>query len=128
MGRVWEAVDGVLRRRVAVKEVLPPEGLEPQERRRLMARAVREARAAALLEHESIVVVHDVLVDGDRPWIVMELVEGVTLREAAPLPPAEAARVGAAVLGALRAAHAAGVLHRDVTPGNVMLGPGPAGG
>ncbi|MFI0408866.1 serine/threonine-protein kinase [Actinomadura sp. 3N508] len=129
MGRVWEAVDGVLRRPVAVKEVLPPEGLDPAERRRLMARAVREARAAALLEHESIVVVHDVLVEGDRPWIVMELVEGVTLREAAPLPPAEAARVGVAVLGALRAAHAAGVLHRDVTPGNIMLasGPGPAG-
>ncbi|WP_165969088.1 serine/threonine-protein kinase [Actinomadura sp. KC06] len=128
MGRVWEAVDGVLRRPVAVKEVLPPEGLEPEERRRLMARAVREARAAALLEHESIVVVHDVLVDGGRPWIVMELVEGVTLREAAPLPPVEAARVGAAVLGALRAAHAAGVLHRDVTPGNIMLAPDPAGG
>ncbi|TDB87343.1 serine/threonine protein kinase [Actinomadura sp. KC216] len=127
MGRVWEAVDGVLRRRVAVKEVLPPDGLEPDERRRLMARAVREARAAALLEHESIVVVHDVLDDGDRPWIVMELVEGVTLREAAPLPPAEAARVGAAVLDALRAAHAAGVLHRDVTPGNIMLAPGPGG-
>lgn len=124
MGRVWEAVDGELRRRVAVKEVLLPAELDPAERRRPLARAVREARAAALLEHESIVVVHDVLVDGGRPWIVMELVDGVTLRAAAPLPPAQAARVGAAVLGALRVAHAAGVLHRDVTPGNIMLVPG----
>ncbi|MGH3242138.1 MAG: serine/threonine-protein kinase, partial [Spirillospora sp.] len=68
MGRVWEAVDAELRRPVAVKEVLLPEELDPQERRRLMRRAVREARAAALLEHESIVVVHDVVVDGGRPW------------------------------------------------------------
>ncbi|XRQ15056.1 serine/threonine-protein kinase [Actinomadura welshii] len=121
MGRVWEAEDRALRRRVAVKEVLLPEGLAPGERRRLVERAAREARTAARLEHPSIVVVHDVLVHDDRPWIVMELVDGVTLREAAPVPPAEAARVGAEVLAALRAAHAAGVLHRDVSMGNVLL-------
>ncbi|WP_207945577.1 serine/threonine-protein kinase [Actinomadura sp. 7K534] len=121
MGRVWEADDRALRRRVAVKEVLLPEGLASEERRRLVERATREARTAARLEHESIVVVHDVFVHDDRPWIVMELVDGVTLREAAPVPPAEAARVGAAVLAALRAAHAAGVLHRDVSMGNVLL-------
>ncbi|MFI0481306.1 protein kinase [Actinomadura sp. 9N215] len=89
MGRVWEALDGELRRPVAVKELLLPDDLEPAERRRLMTRTVREARAAALLEHESIVAVHDVLVDGGRPWIVMELIDGITLREAAPVPPAE---------------------------------------
>ncbi|MBE1532454.1 serine/threonine-protein kinase [Actinomadura algeriensis] len=121
MGRVWEAADEVLRRRVAVKEVLLPDGLDAGERSRLCRRAVREARAAGMLDHESIIAVHDVLLEGDRPWIVMELVDGRSLRETMPVAPREAARIGASVLGALRAAHRAGVLHRDVTPGNVLL-------
>ncbi|OLT36300.1 hypothetical protein BJF79_06745 [Actinomadura sp. CNU-125] len=121
MGRVWEAADEVLRRRVAVKEVVFPADLDAGERARLCRRAVREARAAGMLDHASIIAVHDVLVEDDRPWIVMELVDGRSLREAMPVEPREAARIGASVLDALRAAHRAGVLHRDVTPGNVLL-------
>ncbi|WP_199747636.1 serine/threonine-protein kinase [Actinomadura sp. WAC 06369] len=122
MGRVWEADDTLLRRRVAVKEVLLPAGLDARERGRLCRRAVREARAAGRLDHPSIITVHDVFLEDDRPWIVMEAVAGRSLREALPVPPREAARIGAAVLDALLAAHRAGVLHRDVTPGNVLLG------
>lgn len=121
MGRVWAALDELLRREVAVKEILLPEEVGSREFMELCARAVREARAAALLDHESIITVHDVFIEQDRPWIVMELVRGSSLRQVLPLPAAEVARIGLHLLTALEFAHARGVLHRDVTPSNVLL-------
>jgi serine/threonine protein kinase len=126
MGTVWRAVDELLRQEVAVKEVrLPPE-LDHAARAELTERTLREARAAARLRsHPSIVTVHDVVMDGGRPWIVMELIHGRSLdqivRTDGPLSPRQAAWVGRHVLDALGAAHAMGVLHRDVKPGNVLL-------
>ncbi|MFI8189056.1 protein kinase [Streptomyces sp. NPDC085946] len=125
MGTVWRARDEVLRREVAVKEVRAPAGLPVHDVERMYARLEREAWAAARIAHPGVVTVYDVATDGGRPWIVMELVRGLSLAEVldaeGPLPPRRAARVGAEVLAALRAAHAAGVLHRDVKPGNVLV-------
>ncbi|MET9954719.1 protein kinase [Streptomyces sp. NPDC006339] len=125
MGTVWRARDELLGREVAVKEVRAPAGLPTEDRERLFARLEREARSAARIAHRNVVTVYDVALDDGRPWIVMELVRGLTLAETleaeGPLPPRRAAHVGAEVLAALRAAHAAGVLHRDVKPANVLL-------
>ncbi|SEG99229.1 Serine/threonine protein kinase [Nonomuraea solani] len=126
MGTVWLAVDELLRQQVAVKEVRLPADLDEAARRDLTERTLREARAAARLRsHPSIVTVHDVVMDSGRPWIVMELVHGRSLdrivREDGPLPPAQVAWAGRHVLDALGAAHAMGVLHRDVKPGNVLM-------
>ncbi|MFD8202741.1 serine/threonine-protein kinase [Streptomyces sp. NPDC059701] len=125
MGTVWRARDEVLHREVAVKEVRAPAGLPDTEVRRMYARLEREAWAAARVAHRNVVTVYDVATDGGRPWIVMELVRGLSLADLldaeGPLAPRRAALVGAEVLAALRAAHAAGVLHRDVKPGNVLL-------
>ncbi|MFG2007370.1 serine/threonine-protein kinase [Spirillospora sp. NPDC048911] len=125
MGTVWAAVDDVLRREVAVKEIRLPDELPAADRRVVSERAQREARAAALIDHPSVITVHDVVIEDERPWIVMELVRGVSLdqviREQGPRPPAEAARIGLRLLDALEAAHARGVLHRDVKPSNVLL-------
>ncbi|GAT65305.1 serine/threonine protein kinase [Planomonospora sphaerica] len=124
-GIVWLAADEVLHRDVAVREVRIPSGLGPVARQTFHAAALRETNLAVRIKHPSIVVVHDVVVDDDRPWIVMELLHGAsleeTVRERRPLPPRQAARVGAGVLGALSAVHAAGVLHRGIAPGNVFL-------
>ncbi|MFJ7423181.1 serine/threonine-protein kinase [Streptomyces uncialis] len=126
MGTVWHARDEVLHREVAVKEVRAPAGLPAAEVARLHTRLEREAWAAARVSHRGVVTVHDVAVDGGRPWIVMELVRGLALSDVldaeGPLPPPRAARIGAEVLNALRAAHEAGVLHRDIKPGNVLIG------
>ncbi|MFI6105579.1 protein kinase [Streptomyces sp. NPDC051310] len=125
MGVVWRARDEVLGREVAVKEVRAPAGLAAADEQRLYARLEREAWAAARVSHRNVVTVYDVATEGGRPWIVMELVRGVTLSDAldaeGPVPPRRAAHIGAEVLAALRAAHGAGVLHRDVKPGNVLL-------
>jgi tRNA A-37 threonylcarbamoyl transferase component Bud32 len=125
MGRVWRAHDEVLDREVAVKELLPPPDLPAADARAVQARTLREARAAARLDHPGVVTVYDVLNTGERSWIVMEYVPSRTLHQVVsqdgPLNHREAARVGLAVLDALRAAHAAGVLHRDVKPPNVLL-------
>ncbi|CAL9398086.1 protein kinase domain-containing protein [Streptomyces sp. enrichment culture] len=125
MGTVWRARDEVLRREVAVKEVRAPAGLPAADVQRLYARLEREAWAAARVAHRNVVTVYDVASDEGRPWIVMELVRGITLAELldaeGPLEPRRAAAIGAEVLSALRAAHEAGVLHRDVKPGNVLL-------
>ncbi|MGW4302798.1 serine/threonine-protein kinase [Streptomyces sp. NPDC004646] len=125
MGTVWRARDEVLHRDVAVKEVRAPAGLPASDVERMYARLEREAWAAARISHRNVVTVYDVAMEGGRPWIVMELVRGRSLADAleadGPLPPDRAARIGAEVLAALRAAHVAGVLHRDVKPANVLL-------
>ena len=125
MGTVWRATDGLLRREVAVKEVLLPPQMPPDERDALCERTMREARACAALSHPSIVQVYDVVTDGDRPWIVMELLESRSLAdmiiEDGPLAGRAVAKIGIAMLGALEVAHAVGVLHRDVKPANVLI-------
>ncbi|MFD8815833.1 serine/threonine-protein kinase [Streptomyces sp. NPDC059627] len=125
MGTVWRARDEVLGRDVAVKEVRAPFGLSGSDVERMYARLEREAWAAARVANRNVVTVYDVAMEGGRPWIVMELIQGVSLADVleaeGPMSPQRAAGVGAEVLSALRAAHAAGVLHRDVKPGNVLL-------
>ncbi|MGW0582515.1 protein kinase domain-containing protein, partial [Streptomyces sp. NPDC002920] len=125
MGTVWRARDEVLHREVAVKEVRAPAGLAASDIERMYARLEREAWAAARVANRNVVTVYDVAMQDGRPWIVMELVRGVSLADLldaeGPLEPARAAHIGAEVLSALRAAHEAGVLHRDVKPANVLL-------
>jgi serine/threonine protein kinase len=127
MGTVWRAHDEVVDRDVAVKEPRVPDHLPERERQNVYLRMQREARAAARIEHPSVVTMHDVVVEDGKPWIVMELIQGHSLGDRlreGTLDVREAARIGLAVLGALTAAHRAGVLHRDVKPDNVMLGQG----
>ncbi|MGW1766406.1 serine/threonine-protein kinase [Streptomyces sp. NPDC002073] len=125
MGKVWRAHDEVLHRTVAVKELTAGLYVAEADRAVLHARTQKEARAAARIAHPAVVTVHDVLEHDDRPWIVMEYIDGPSLADAAKaagrIEPREAARIGLHVLGALRAAHAVGVFHRDVKPGNVLL-------
>ncbi|WP_435244843.1 serine/threonine-protein kinase [Streptomyces sioyaensis] len=125
MGTVWRARDEVLGRTVAVKELRFPGGVEEDEKRRLITRTLREAKAIARIRNNGAVTVYDVVDEDDRPWIVMELVEGRSLaevvRDDGPLTPRRAAEVGLAVLDVLRAAHAEGILHRDVKPSNVLM-------
>ncbi|MFE0676196.1 serine/threonine-protein kinase [Streptomyces sp. NPDC058867] len=125
MGTVWRARDEVLHREVAVKEVRAPHGLPAADVERMYARLEREAWAAARVADRNVVTVYDVATQDGRPWIVMELVRGISLAELldaeGPLAPQRAAHIGAEVLAALRAAHEAGVLHRDVKPANVLL-------
>ncbi|MEU8697353.1 serine/threonine-protein kinase [Streptomyces sp. NPDC048680] len=125
MGKVWRAHDEVLHRTVAVKELTAGLYVAEADRVVLHARTQKEARAAARITHPGVVTVHDVIEYDNRPWIVMQYVDGPSLadavKESGELVPREAARIGLHVLGALRAAHGAGVLHRDVKPGNVLL-------
>ncbi len=125
MGVVWRARDEVLAREVAVKEVRAPAGLGTADERRLYQRLEREAWAAGRISHRNVVTVFDVATEDGRPWIVMELIRGLALSDMleaeGPLAPRRAAHIGAEILAALRAAHEAGVLHRDVKPGNVLI-------
>ncbi|MFF4434596.1 serine/threonine-protein kinase [Streptomyces sp. NPDC001513] len=125
MGVVWRARDEVLARDVAVKEVRAPAGLDPAELQRMYRRLEREAWAAARVSHRGVVTVYDVASEDGRPWIVMELVRGLSLADVleaeGPMSPQRAAHIGEQVLSALRSAHDAGVLHRDVKPGNVLI-------
>ncbi|MEU6710695.1 serine/threonine-protein kinase [Nonomuraea sp. NPDC046802] len=124
-GTVWRAIDEILDRQVAVKQVRVPEGLTPRERAEFADRAIHEARSAGRLRDPAIVVVHDVVLEGDQPWIIMDIVSGRSLdkviREQGPLPPAFVAAVGLRVLSALEVAHAHGMLHHDVKPANILL-------
>jgi eukaryotic-like serine/threonine-protein kinase len=125
MGTVWRAEDETLGRTVAVKELRFPSNIDEEEKRRLITRTLREAKAIARIRNNSAVTVFDVVDEDDRPWIVMELVEGKSLaeviREDGLLEPRRAAEVGLAILDVLRSAHREGILHRDVKPSNVLL-------
>ncbi len=124
MGTVWRAVDELLGRDVALKELHVDEGSGPDDRLR-GERALREARTVAQIKHPHVIVLHDVVEQDGHPWIVMELVDGSSLADRlgaqGPLGPREAGRVAAALLDALRVAHARGVLHRDIKPANVLV-------
>jgi serine/threonine protein kinase len=127
MGRVWRANDDLLQRPVAVKEVLFPAGITEEETTALRERTLREAVSAARLNSVATIRVFDV-VEADRtPWIVMELVEGPSLsevlKERGALSPQETAQVGLGLVDALAEAHRAGIVHRDVKPGNVLFRP-----
>ncbi|CAM5379652.1 MULTISPECIES: serine/threonine-protein kinase [Streptomyces] len=130
MGLVWRARDLALHREVALKEVRPPDPAllesDPAAARMLRERVLREARSLARIDHPNVVTIHHI-VDSEEvahPWLVMELVTGGSLQDRlaeGSLAPTEAARLGRGVLAALRAAHAAGIHHRDVKPANVLL-------
>ncbi|MFJ6674766.1 protein kinase [Actinosynnema sp. NPDC091369] len=130
MGTVWRALDLGLHREVAIKEVRPADAdqveANPAMAAQLRERVLRESRALARLQHPNVVSIYQIIdsADSPYPWIVMELVRGTSLDarlDQGVLSPAEAARVGRDVLAALRSAHSAGVMHRDVKPGNVLL-------
>ncbi|WP_345400987.1 serine/threonine-protein kinase [Nonomuraea salmonea] len=124
-GTVWRAIDEVLDRQVAVKQVRVPERLSPQEHAEFIDRAIHEARSAGRLRDPAIVLVHDVVIEGAQPWIIMDLVTGRSLdkviKQSGPLPPEYVAAIGLRVLSALEVAHAHGMLHQDVKPANILL-------
>jgi len=128
MGVVWRARDELLSRDVAVKEMIWPPSLTDQERQAVCRRAAREAQVAARLNHRNVVRVFDIVEEDGCPWIVMELLPYRSLQDViedeGPLAPAEAAKVGLQILAALSAAHAEGIVHRDVKPANILIGPG----
>ncbi|MEU6277685.1 serine/threonine-protein kinase [Streptomyces populi] len=125
MGTVWRAEDETLGRTVAVKELRFPSAIDEEEKRRLITRTLREAKAIARIRNNGAVTVFDVVDEDNRPWIVMELIEGKSLAEAiredGVLTPRRAAEVGLAILDVLQAAHREGILHRDVKPSNVLI-------
>jgi eukaryotic-like serine/threonine-protein kinase len=126
MGTVWLATDRVLEREVALKEVTFSVDVTDEERRILRERTMREARAAARLDHPCVATVYDVVEEDGKPWLVMEHVSARSLQEIleeqGPLAPDAVARIGLDVLAALDAAHHAGIVHRDVKPANVLVG------
>jgi hypothetical protein len=127
MGVVWLAEDRTIGRRVAIKELRLPDGVAPDERTVFEARVLREARTAGRLNDPGVVTVHDVVQEAGATFIVMELIQATTLsalvREQGPLSQAMVANLAEQLLSALAAAHAAGVVHRDVKPSNIMVQP-----
>ena len=129
MGAVWLASDELLGRRVAVKQVLPPPTADAAVIAQQRQRALREGRIAARLSHPHAVTVHDVALEDGAPWLVMEYLPSRSLAEVLQedgvLPVDQVAQIGAQVADALAATHAAGIVHRDVKPANVLIGRGP---
>ena len=125
MGVVWQAHDERLHRTVALKQLLLQPGLSAGESHEARERAMREGRIAARLQHPNAVAVYDVVEDAGQPVLIMEYVPSKSLSavldERGPLSPLEVARIGAQVATALTAAHTAGIVHRDIKPGNVLL-------
>src|SRR4051812_45597513 len=125
MGTVWWAYDEVGKREVAVKEVHLPPSLSARERANLIKRTNREAIAAGRLHHPGLIAMYDVVIEDDRPWLIMEYVAARSLEdvfvEDGPISPLRVAEIGRQLLDALCAAHDAGIVHRDVKPSNVLL-------
>ncbi|MGP3927079.1 protein kinase domain-containing protein [Streptomyces sp. 8N616] len=125
MGTVWTALDTQFNHPVVLKELLLPGSVDAEARAQWLQRVRREAQAVARIGHEHVVAVHDVVEADDQVWIVMEQVTPHSLadllRERGRIPSREAARIGLEVLRALRALHAAGVLHGDVKPHNILF-------
>jgi eukaryotic-like serine/threonine-protein kinase len=125
VGQVWRARDELLRRDVAVKEVVFPGAISELDRASMQARVLREARAAAGLPHSSVVTVYDVIRDDTRGYIVMELIDACSITELVqrdgPMPVNKVAKIARQMVEVLEVAHDHGIIHRDVKPGNVMV-------
>ncbi|NUS64240.1 MAG: serine/threonine protein kinase [Saccharothrix sp.] len=127
MGVVWRAQDNVIGRQVAIKELHLPDGIAFEERRVLEERVLREARTAGRLNDPGVVTVYDVVAENGTNYIVMELVEAATLSTLVsahgPMPQDRVVSMAIQALSALDSAHQAGIVHRDVKPGNLMVTP-----
>lgn len=125
MGSVWLARDTLLDREVAIKQVISTVGLTAEAARDVRARAMREGRIAARLSHDHSIAMYDVALEGGEPWLVMEYLPSRSLAQALnvteALPPLQVAQIGAQVADALSQAHAAGIVHRDIKPGNILI-------
>lgn len=125
MGTVWLARDQLLDRDVAVKQVVSTEGLSDDSADSVRTRAMREGRIAAKLAHRNAIAMHDVALDGGEPWLVMEYLPSRSVAQilytTKTLDTTQAAQIGAQVADALAVAHAAGIIHRDIKPGNILI-------